>query len=62
MPFLRKIWVTLMLVTDVAGQMCVDDKFEMLVTDLIHWKNHQHNEKSCEHIDSVTKISNRLPA
>ena len=60
MPFLRKIWVTLMLVTDVACQMCVDDKFEMLVTDLIHWKNHQHNEKSRQHIDLATKISNKV--
>ena len=28
---------------------CVGDKFEMLVTDLIHWKKHQHNEKSHQH-------------
>ena len=25
----------------------------MLVTDLIHWKNHQHNEKSRQYNDSV---------
>ena len=31
---------------------CVGDKFEMLVTDLIHWKKHQHN-------DSATNISNQ---
>ena len=41
--------VTLMLVTDVGDPMywCQfgTAKFEMLVTDLIHWKNHQHNEK-----------------
>ena len=24
---------------------CVGAKFEMLMTDLIHWENHQHNEK-----------------
>ena len=24
---------------------CVGDKFEMLLTDLIHWENRQHNEK-----------------
>ena len=28
---------------------CVGDKFEMLVTDLIHWENHQHAEKSWQH-------------
>ena len=37
-----------MLVTDVEDQMCswqvwdVDDRFRMLVTDLIHWENHHH--------------------
>ena len=34
---------------------CVDDKFKMLVTDLIHWKNCQNN-------DSVTNILNRSPS
>jgi len=38
---------------------CVGDKFEMLVTDLIPWENHQHNGKSCKHNDSTTNISNR---
>ena len=33
---------------------CVGDKFEMLVTDLIHWENHQHSEKSRQHLKSVT--------
>ena len=33
----------------------------VLVTDLIHWKNHQHNEKNHQHNDSVTNISNRSP-
>jgi len=47
--------VTSMLVRDVG------DKFEMLVTDLMHWKNHQHNEKSRQHIDSGTNISNQSP-
>ena len=28
----------------------------MLVTDLIHWKNHQHNEKNHQHND-VTNIT-----
>ena len=28
---------------------CVGDKFEMLMTDLIHWKTHQHIEKSRQH-------------
>ena len=48
---LRSETVTLMLVTDVGDQMCwwqvwdVDDRFRMLVNDLIHWENHQHNEK-----------------
>ena len=38
-----------MLLTDVGDQMSwwqvsdVGDRFRMLVTDLIHWKNHQHN-------------------
>ena len=42
---------TSMLVTDVGDQMFwwqvwdVDDRFRMLVTDLIHWENHQHNGK-----------------
>ena len=31
----------------------------MLVTDLIHWENHQHNEKSRQHNDSFTNISNQ---
>ena len=35
---------------------CVGDKLEMLVTDLIHGENHQHNEKSRQHNDSATKI------
>ena len=51
-----------MLVTDVEDQMCwwqvwdVGDRFRMLVTDLIHWENRQHNEKSRQHNDSVTNI------
>ena len=45
-----------MLVTDVG------DRFRMLVTDLIHWKNHQHNEKNHQHNDSVTNISTRSPS
>jgi len=40
---------------------CVGDKVKMLVTDLIHWNNRQHNEKSrqrfChQHLKSVTNI------
>ena len=31
-------------------------KFEMLVTDLIHRENHQHNEKSRQRNDSTTNI------
>ena len=34
----------------------------MLVTDLIHWKNHHHNAKRDQHNDSVTNISNRSPS
>ena len=34
----------------------VGDRFRMLVTDWKHWKNHQHNEKSRQHIGSVTNI------
>ena len=43
--------VTSMLVTDVGDRMCwwqvwdVGDRFRMLVNDLIHWENHQHNKK-----------------
>ena len=54
--------VTRMLVTDVGGRMCwwqvwdLGDRFRMLVTDLIHWKNHQHNGKSHQHNDSGTNI------
>ena len=33
--------VTLMLVTDVG----YDDQIQMLLTDFIHWKSHQHNSK-----------------
>ena len=58
---LNIIVVTLMLVTDVGDQ-CVGDMFEMLVTDLIHWKYHQHNEKSRQHNDSATNISNQSPS
>ena len=34
---------------------CVGDKFEMLVTDLINWENHHHNEekKSYQHNDFI---------
>ena len=35
---------------------CVGDKFEMLVTDLIHIENQQHNEKSRQPNDSATNI------
>ena len=34
----------------------------MWVTDLIHWKNHQHNEKSRQHNDSATNIRNQSPS
>ena len=34
---------------------------EMLVTDLINWENHQHNETGRQHNDSVTNISNQSP-
>ena len=34
----------------------------MLMTDLMHSKNHQHNEKSRQHNDSVTNILNRSPS
>jgi len=40
----------------------VGDKFEMLVTDLIHKENHQHNEKRRQHYDSATNISNQSPS
>ena len=33
----------------------------MLVTDLIHWENHQHNEKSHQHNNSATNIRNQSP-
>ena len=54
--------VTSMLVTDVGDQIWwwhvldVGDRFRMLVTDLIHWENQQHNEKSRQHNDSATDI------
>jgi len=41
---------------------CVGDKFEMSLTDLMHWENHQHNEKSRQHNDSATNISNQSPS
>ena len=34
----------------------------MLVADLIQSKNHEHNEKSHQHNDSVTNILNRSPS
>jgi len=40
----------------------VADRSNMLVTDLIHWKDHQHNGKSRQHNDSVTNILNRSPS
>ena len=59
---------SLMLVTAVGDQMCwwqvwdVGDRFRMLVAYLIHWKNHQHNEKSHQHNDSATNIWNQSPS
>ena len=40
----------------IFGYIDVGDRFRMLVTDLIHWKNHQHNEKNHQHND-VTNIT-----
>ena len=40
----------------------VGDWFRMLVTYLLPWKNHRHNEKSRQHNDSATNISNRSPS
>ena len=67
MFFCDQGWVTSMLVTDVGDQMCwwqvwdVGDRFRMLLIDLIHWENHQHNEKKSptqwfcqQHLKSVT--------
>ena len=56
-----------MLVIDV-GDKYVGDNFEMLVTDLRFWwrikyiKNHQHNENSRQHNNSVTNILNLSPS
>jgi len=50
----KKITVTSMFVTDVGDQMCwwqvwdVSDRFRIMVTDLIHWENHQ---------DSITRMT-----
>ena len=38
---------------------CVGDKFEMLVTNLIHWENHQNNEKSRHYNDFATIFRNQ---
>jgi len=52
-------------VTDVGDQMFwwqvwdVGDRFGMLMTALLHLENHQDNEKSCQHNDSTTNISNQ---
>jgi len=57
-----------MLVADVGDQMRwwqvwdVGDRFRMLVTDLIHWENHKHNEKRRQHNDSATNIWNKSPS
>ena len=43
------------------GDMDVGDgcwRQNVLVTDLIHRENHQHNEKSRQYNDSATNISN----
>ena len=66
--FVGIILVTAMLMTDVGYQMCcwqvwdVGDRFRMLVTDFIHCENYKHNEKSRQHNDSATNISNRSPS
>ena len=43
---------------------CVGNKFDvaniMLVTDLINWENHQHNEKCRQHNDSATNCWPRI--
>ena len=48
--------------TKIKGDIDVGDMFKMLVTDVIHCKNHQHNEKSRHHNDSFTNILNRSPS
>ena len=60
------IWrVISMLMTDFGDQMCWwqirddGDRFRMLVTDSIHWENHQHNEKGRQHNDSAANIWNQ---
>ena len=50
------------MVTWMLETKCVGDKLEMLVTDLKHCENHQHNEKSRQHNDSATNISNLSPS
>ena len=34
----------------------------VLGTDLIHWENHQHIEKSRQHNDSVANSRNQSPS
>ena len=51
--------VTSMLVTDVGDQMWpIQDAGEScpMMTDLIHWENHENNEKSRQYNDSATNI------
>ena len=67
-PVIAILTVASMLMTDVGNQMYwwqvwdVGDRFRMLVTDLIHRENHQHNEKSRQHNDSATNIWNQSPS
>ena len=39
LSWLHRLW------WQILATKCAGDKFEILVTDLIHWKNDQHNEK-----------------
>ena len=63
--FLKSLWYRSDLLHHCWWRMletkCVGDKFEMLVTDLIHWDYHQHNENSRQHNYSVINIWNQSP-
>ena len=41
----------------VALMLVKSHRFRMLAIDLVHWWNHQHNEKSRQHNDCATKIT-----
>ena len=57
-----------MLVTNFGDGKCwwehwdLGDWFDMLMTDSLHWKSHQHDEKNYQHNDYVTNFIKMSPS